>query len=191
MSNLLTVPLFTTLGVSPVLAASEGDPSLFAGTIAQSIAAVVVFLVLFALLYKAAWGPILKGLQEREERIKADLAQAEAAAQKAEATLKEYQQQLAQAREQAGRILDHARREAEQVAATIQEETRQELTVLKKRVEAEIRYAKELAMQELYKETVVLATHVAGKILQREINPRDQEKLVQDTLASIKPGELN
>ncbi len=192
MSNLLAIPLLTTLLASPVLAAAKGeDPSLFAGTIYQSIAAIVVFMVLFVLLYKAAWGPILKGLQEREEHIKNDLAKAEAAAQQAEATLKEYQQQLAQAREQAGRILDKARRDAEQIAAGIQEETRQELDAMKKRAESDIRYAKELAVQELYKETAALATHVAGKILAREINPQDQERLVQETLAAIKPGELN
>ncbi len=189
---LLTVPLLTTLLASPLLAAAEGgDPSLFAGTPYQSIAAVVVFLVLFVLLYKAAWGPILKGLQEREDRIKNDLIKAEAAAQHAEATLKEYQQQLAEAREQAGRILDKARREAEQIAASIQDETRNELDVMKKRAESEIRYAKELAVQDLYKETAALATHVASKILAREINPHDQERLVQETLSAIKPGELN
>lgn len=192
MRNLLmSVPMLTILLASPVLAASEGEPSLFAGTIAQSIAAVAVFMVLFAVLYRAAWGPILKGLQEREEHIKADLLKAETAAKQAEATLKEYQQQLAQAREQASRIMDTARRDAEQLAASIQEETRKELDAMKKRMEAEIRYAKELAVQELYKETAVLATHVAGKILHREINPQDQETLVRETLAAIKPGELN
>ncbi|NJL32253.1 MAG: hypothetical protein HC898_11910, partial [Phycisphaerales bacterium] len=56
------------------------------------------------------------------------------------ATLKEYQQQLAQAREQASRIMDTARRDAEQLAASIQEETRKELDAMKKRMEAEIRY---------------------------------------------------
>ncbi|NJL32254.1 MAG: ATP synthase F0 subunit B [Phycisphaerales bacterium] len=85
MRNLLmSVPMLTILLASPVLAASEGEPSLFAGTIAQSIAAVAVFMVLFAVLYRAAWGPILKGLQEREEHIKADLLKAETAARQAE-----------------------------------------------------------------------------------------------------------
>ena len=55
----------------------------------------IIFLILLGILYKGAWKNVLAGLKGREERIRNDIAQAEAARAKAEATLKEYNAQLA------------------------------------------------------------------------------------------------
>ena len=53
------------------------DPGLFVWTI-------LTFLLLFALLAKFAWKPLLKALSEREEKIRSSLEQAEEAQQKLE-----------------------------------------------------------------------------------------------------------
>jgi F-type H+-transporting ATPase subunit b len=185
------LPALFALATGPVaMAAEEGEASVFAGTVAQSIAAVIVFLLLFAFLYRKAWGPILTGLQEREAKIKGDLEQAEAASKKAAATLADYQKQLATAREESARIMENGRREAEKTAVRLQSETQNEIDAMKKRAAAEINYAKEQALADIFAQAATLGSDIAGKILRREINPADQQRLVQESLATLKKEDL-
>ena len=84
MKRILPPLLLLTLA-SPAFAAGGSNP--FAGTIYQAIAAAIVFLALFFVLKTKAWGPILKGLQDRETKISNDLAEAERSAKMAQDTL--------------------------------------------------------------------------------------------------------
>jgi F-type H+-transporting ATPase subunit b len=165
--------------------ADHGDStaSVFAGTLIQSLAAAIVFLALLAILYKMAWAPILKGLQDREGKIKDDLESAERSARQASETLKEYQQQLAQAQVEARRVIDQARQDAERAAAQIKEQAQADLTAIRQRAEADIRSAKEKAVAELTAHVATLATQVAGRILQREVSADDHRRLIDDSLA--------
>src|SRR5439155_24222290 len=55
----------------------------------------IIFVVMLAILYPTAWKNVLAGLKKREERIRKDIADAEEARAKAEATLRQYNEQLA------------------------------------------------------------------------------------------------
>jgi len=197
MNRLLStaIVLYTVL---PVMAASSehggsGDgPNPFAGTIYQSIAAAVVFLALLFILKSKAWGPILKGLQDRENKIKGDLEHAEQSAKAATAKLAEYEAKLAAAQAEALKIIDQGRLDAQRVAAQVRDQAQAEITAAKTRAESDIRAAKEQALSEIYTTTATLATDVAGKILRRQINPQDQQQLVQESLAELsKTGARN
>jgi F-type H+-transporting ATPase subunit b len=183
--HMLAPIVLTLLMATAAMGEEEGGAGVFSGTLAQSIAAIIVFILLFALLRKFAWGPILKGLQEREGKIKGDLERAEQAAQQAATTLKEYQTQLAEAQEEARKIIDKGRGDAQRVADQIKEQTQADITQMRKRAEQEIRGAKEQALTEIYTQTATLATAVAGKILRREIKGDDQERLVQESIREL------
>ena len=174
-----------------LLIAAEGGSSPFAGAIYQSIAAIIVFLLLLFILTKFAWGPILKGLQDREGKIKADLEAAERAAAEAKATLAQYQAQLAHGREQAAAIIQSATAEAQKAANGITAASERELAAMKARAEAEIRYAKEQAINDIYLQAANLGADIAGKILKREINPTDHQQLVEESLTALKTQQLN
>ncbi|MEE9212864.1 MAG: F0F1 ATP synthase subunit B [Phycisphaeraceae bacterium] len=165
--------------------AGEAAPSVFAGTIAQSIAAMIVFLLLLAILWKAAWGPILKGLQDRENKIKADLEHAEAAARDATATLEQYKTQLAEAQAEVRKIIDQGRAAADRLAAKLKDQAQADITQIHQRAQRDIKTAKEQAISEVYAQTAMLATQVAGKILQRQINAEDQQRFVQESLDEL------
>ena len=74
----------------------------------------VVFLCLLAILAKFAWKPIAEGLEKREQNVADQIAQAEAANQKAKDILAEYERKLAAAQEQVHAILEQGRHDAEQ-----------------------------------------------------------------------------
>jgi len=177
------------VGLSPAEAAAEAEKTVFDGKIYQSIAAILIFLTLFVVLYKFAWSRILTGLQERERKIREDLAEAERAATQAQETLREYNQQLAAAHEESRRVIEQGRAEAEKIAAQVQARAQRDLERARDRAGQEIRAAREEAVASLYAETGALATAVAGRILAREIRPEDQQALIEQSLEELKQAQ--
>ena len=170
---------------SPVLAASEGEPSLFAGSFAQSLAAVIAFTVLFIVLRKAAWGPIIKGLQDRENKIREDLQKAEQANADAQKTLDEYKAKLAEAHAEARSLLDQTRADADALRTKMVADAEAEAARQRDRVAGEIDAAKNQALQDIYAQAAEIAVTVAGKILQRQIDAKDTQQLVDQSLAEL------
>lgn len=183
--KLPSAALLSLLMTSAAFAAEEGEANLFAGTMAQSIAAIIVFIILFFLLQRFAWGPILQGLQDREKKIKDELESAEQTRSQAQAALEEYEQELAKARGEATAMIQQARADAQRVADELRSKNEAELTSLKNRARDEIESAKRTALGEIYSEASLLATSIAGRILDREINADDHARLVEDSLKEL------
>lgn len=179
-----------TLAADPAHADSGGGANIFAGTIAQSIAAIIVFLLLLTLLWKYAWGPILKGLQDRENKIKADLEHAERASREAAATLEQYKRQLADAQVEAGKLIAAARTDAEKTAAQIREQTQNEINAMKQRATADIAAARQDAVAEVYAHVATISTQIASRILRRQINAADQQALIDQSLAELRAANV-
>ncbi len=178
------------IAADPALAAdvvtSEEEANLFAGSIFQSIAAILAFLILLAVLSKYAWAPIITSLQDRENRIREDLRSAERASREAQSTLTEYQKQLADARQESQRIVAEARAVAQQAANADKARIEAEITSMKASAKADIAAAKEAALADIYAQSASLSTAIAGKILQRELNPADQQTLVNQSLDQLR-----
>lgn len=197
MNRLIPLAAFlAVLAVAPLLASAdapaandgshaEAAPTPFAGTIAQSIAAIVVFLVVFAVLKQKAWGPIVKSLSDRENKIRRDIEEAEAARARAEATLREYQAQLATAEQKVREMLAKATGDAEQVSAGIQKRAQAEAEETKEKAVREIDAARRDAVRQVHEQAAILATTVAEKILRRNLNADDQRDLVAASLDQL------
>jgi F-type H+-transporting ATPase subunit b len=165
---------------------AEADkPELLSGSKESLITAVttlIVFGILIIVLGKTAWGPIAKGLQDREDKIRRDIEEAEAARARAEATQREYQAQLATAEAKVRELLAKATTDAEQVAANIRTRAQQEAQESKENAMREIDGAKRAAVREVHEQAAMLATNVASKILRRNLNADDQRDLVAASL---------
>ena len=189
-----TLALATALALSaaPILASEEGGQGgPFEGNIGNALWTLVIFGLVIFVLGKFAWKPILGGLQQREEFIRTSLTQAKADRDAAEARLKEYSDKLISARSEASAIVDEARRDAEVVKRRFQEETQVEANRTIERAKREIAIAKETAVKELYSLTAQLTTQVAGKILEREIQPSDHERLIRDSIRALADRKEN
>ncbi len=189
-----TLSLATALALSaaPILASEEGGQGgPFEGNIGNALWTLVIFGLVILVLGKFAWKPILGGLQQREDFIRTSLTQAKQDREAAEARLKEYSDKLIAARSEATAIVDEARRDAEVVKRRFQEETRTEANLTIERAKREIGLAKETAVKELYSLTAQLTTQVAGKILEREIQPADHERLIRDSIRALADEKRN
>lgn len=164
---------------------AEGSGNVFAGNLGNAIWTVVVFLALLYVLGKFAWGPLLKGLQGREQFIRESLQQAKTERDEAHALLEKYEARLAEARGEVEEILDEARRDAAVVRQREDQKAREEAEKMIARAKREIDIATETAVKDLYAKASRLSVEVARKILQRELKPEDHARLIDDAVSSF------
>ena len=163
------------VGVPP-LDSMKGDLALWTG---------VVFLVLLAVLWKFAWGPLAQGLERREQGIADQISQAEQSNQDAKDLLANYQQQLAGAKQEVRALLEKGRRDAEQVGQEMDDKAKQEAQGERDRALDQIDAATASAIKELAGLSADLAVELAGKIVHAELKPGDHATLIQKTMADF------
>jgi F-type H+-transporting ATPase subunit b len=149
------------------------------------VATIVIFALLVAVLGKYAWAPILTGLKAREEKIRKEIADAEAARAKADAALRQYNEQLASAEQKVRDMLSKATQDAENLATQIRTRAQQESEETKERALKDIDAARDQALSDIYQQTADLATRVAEKIIRRNLNADDQRELVNQSLSEL------
>lgn len=166
------------------LLAAEKAEVIYPG-IVPFVTSLVVFSIVVALFFKFIWPQIAKGLEERENKLRQEIRSAEEAREQAKSLLGEYERNLAQAREEANQMIAKARADAKAVAEELRSRNEADLTEMKTRAAQEIDSAKRAAINELYAEAATLATAIASRILEREINADDQRRLVDDSLREL------
>lgn len=153
--------------------------------IAPAITTLLVFAIVFFVLYAKVWPKITQGLDERATKIREEIAAAEAARKQAKDALDEYERSLSQARVEAQKMLEDTKAQQTELASQLRSKAEAELNAMRERAKRDIESAKRAALNEIYSESVALATAIASKILQREINAGDQSKLVEESLAEL------
>jgi len=173
-------------------AASEGgENNLFAGDIGNAFWTILIFGLVIVVLGKFAWTPLLNALQQREEFIRTSLEEAKKDRLEAEARLQEYEQKLTEAKNAAGDIIEQAKGEAESLRARLEQQAREESDNMLDRAKREIDIAKQSAVKEIYSTSAELATDIAGKILRRELNPQDHDRLIEDSIGEFENLDKN
>jgi len=76
---LLLVHAISGLAFSAAPAAAEGQKDIFGFAADTGVWTLVLFVLLFLVMKKLAWGPMLEGLQKREENIRKAIDEADAA----------------------------------------------------------------------------------------------------------------
>lgn len=164
-------------------AEGEGNPVNF--EIMPFLTAIVVFGLAFFALSRKVWPKILLGLDERDKKILDEIKAAEDAREKANSALREYEESLATARQEANDMIAKARDDAKATGEELRRRNEVELSEMKHRATRDIESAKQNAIAELHAEATMLATTMASKILQREITAADDEALLNDALREL------
>jgi F-type H+-transporting ATPase subunit b len=162
------------------------DPSEFRSDLA--IWTFVVFICLLGILLKFAWRPVMEGLEKREQSVAAMIEEAKQSSEKAAEQLRQYEARLTEASSEAQKILAQAQRDAEANKEEIVNEARTAAQRERQRAVADIEAAKNSALEEMTHRSVDLAMLMAGRIVQRQMNPEDQAKLIREALDQL-PSE--
>ncbi|MGH7753599.1 MAG: F0F1 ATP synthase subunit B [Gemmatimonadales bacterium] len=148
----------------------------------------LVFGILFALLWKFAWPPILRSVEERERRIQQQLADAEKARVEAAGLLEEHKKLVSGARAEAMEILNRAKALAEKEREVLIQRARQEQEEILARARREIGDEKAKAIAELRREAVDLAIAAASRVIDANLDSDANRKLVLEYLKDLATG---
>ena len=145
----------------------------------------VTFVVLLGLLAKFAFKPIAQALDRRGETIKKSID--EAAQQRAEAKklMEDYQKQLAEARTEAGKIIEESRQLGEKVRKEVVDKATTEASAIAQRAKEEIERQKEKGIQEMKDTVASLSVQIAGRIIEKEVNEATHKQLVENLIKDL------
>lgn len=167
-----------------ILAAEEGAEEsgegidLLIPETSELIAGILAFILIFIVVWKWALPALNAMLERRQHAVRADLESAEQAKQEAEALLKDYQAQLAGAREEANRIVEEARQSGESVRADIVARAEEEAAAIKQRAEEDVAGERDRLAASMQREVASLSLDVAEKVLGESLDGEAQRRLV-------------
>lgn len=150
-----------------------------------AIVSFIIFLLLLAILTKFAWGPIVQGLEKREQTIAEHIAAAERSHEQAKALLAEHERKLAGAADEVRALLDEGRRDADRVKQEILAEAKAGADNERVRALRDIESATDQALKSLAERSASLAVELAGKIVQAKLSPADHNRLIQEAVAKF------
>ncbi len=180
---------------APSLALAEENSDLGIGILipnmSEFIPALIAFLVIWAVLAKFAWPMIVGMLDKRQETIKNNLDEAEAAKIEAQRSLEEYKKQLADARREAAGIVDEARRAGEQVKADITAQAQVQADEMIAKAKKSIEKEKQAAIADLQSSVADLSVAVAGRFIGEGLSEADQRKLIEKYVAEAGTLDAN
>ena len=137
------------------------------------------------LIKKFLLKPIRNILKKRQEMTDAKIREAEKAEADAMAIKAEYEQNMQEAREKANDIISTAQKNASIQSEKMLKEANQQVSALKAKAESDIAQEKKKAVNELKDEIGDIAVEIAGKVIDREVNEADHEKLINDFISNI------
>jgi F-type H+-transporting ATPase subunit b len=145
----------------------------------------ISFGITFFVLKRYAFGPIQKTIDERRDRIRQSLQEAERARDEARKLFEEHRGLIGQAKAQAEEILAEARKIADAQRERVKEETeadrQRRLEETRRQIEAETQRALGQIRAEVAELTLAATAKVAGKVLDDE----DHRRLIQDAVKGL------
>jgi F-type H+-transporting ATPase subunit b len=146
---------------------------------------IVCFLVTLFVLKRYAFGPIQKTIDERRERIRQSLDEADNAREEARKLLEEHRRLISGAQSDAEEILSEARRVAEANERRMREELeadrQRRLEETRKQIDAETRRA----LEAIRAEVVDLSLLAATKVTRKSLDDADHRRLIEEAVGEL------
>ena len=147
----------------------------------QIINTVILFLVLKKLLFK----PVLNIIEKRENMIQEDLAAGAKAKNEGIALKKEYEEKVSIAKEEGREIIRQATARAEEKSNQIISDAQAEVVSLKAKASKDIAQEKEQAIAEIRNDISDIAILAASKVLEEDIDKSKHEDLIEKFIKEV------
>ena len=146
------------------------------------IAQIVSFLALFGLLYFFAYKPILRMFDERSQRIKDSVEQAERVKEEAALAEDENRKKLEAAAKEGQEAIARAMRAGDEARQRAQQEAQVEAAGLIEKARQEIQRERDEAASELREEFADLAVAAAEKVIEKSLDKEAHRELIEKVL---------
>ncbi len=151
----------------------------------ELIVGALAFAILFFFVWKWVLPRVNKLLEERREKIQGELESAEETRRTADRELAEYRQQLAGAREESNRIIEEARRTADQLRADIEARAERDSAAIVARAQDEIRAERDRVFQELRAQVAEIAVGLAGRVVGESLDAQAHQRLIDEYIDEV------
>lgn len=178
----LILTLSLGLAAGPALAAS--GPFLSLGNTNFVVLLSFVIFVGF-LIYVKVPGLLGRKLDERSATIKAELDEVRALREEAQTLLAGYERKQKEVREQAERIIAHAKAEANQAAADAKDEIKASVARRLQAAEDQIANAEARAIRDLRDQAVTVAVAAARDVIAKQMTAADGNALIDAAIAEV------
>jgi len=146
---------------------------------------VVCFLITLWVLKRYAFGPIQKTIDERRERIRQAIGEADKAREEARGLLEEHRKLIGRAKSDAEEILAEARKVAEANERRMRDETeadrQRRLEETRRQIEAETRRA----LEQIRAEVADLSLLAATKVTRKALDDEDHRRLIEEAVGEL------
>jgi len=149
-------------------------------------AQIVNFLIIFYLLKKFLYKPVLGMLKKRADKIEEGLKQAEESRVSLEKTLDEEKKILVKAQEEARAIIEESRSQAVVVSQQIEEDTRKQADRILKEAKEQIDQESKDTERKLSEKVSVLAEGMLTKSLEGFFGEKEQKQIASKIVKQIK-----
>ena len=147
----------------------------------------ISFGLLYLILKKFAWGPILGAVNEREQSIKDALEAADKAKEEMESLKADNEKILKEARDEKDALLKEAREIKSKLISDAEEEAKLKSKKMVDEAKTAIQNEKNSAMNELRNTVVDLSIGIAEKVISEELVDNDKQlKMIEDILEDSK-----
>ncbi|MEJ7821748.1 MAG: F0F1 ATP synthase subunit B [Chitinophagaceae bacterium] len=147
----------------------------------------LAFLIVFFILKKYAWKPILNSMNEREQGIADSLATAEKIKIEMTQMKSEHEELLVKAREERGNMLREAKETKDKIISEAKEQAKVETNKIIADAQSVINQQKMAALTDLKNQVGNLVVEVSEKILRRELsNKQEQENYIKQLAENVK-----
>ena len=155
---------------------------------AELIVGAVAFAIIFFFMWKWVFPRVNALLEERRAKIQGELEKAETTRVEADKMLVDYRAQLANARDEANRIIEESRRTADQLRVDLQAKAEQESQQVVARAQEEIRAERDRVFQELRSQVGEIAVELAGKVVGQSLDKATHERLIDEYIDQVASG---
>lgn len=152
---------------------------------ATLIGQMITFGLLVLFTMKLVWPPIMRAMQERQQKIADGLASAERGVREQELAKTKAVQILKEARQQASEIVAQAHKRANDIIEQSKQDARTEGDRQLAAAKAEIEQEANRAREQLRAQVVSLAVAGAGKVLKREVDEAANAAMLDDLVAQL------
>ncbi len=157
--------------------------------LSEVIAAIVFALLLTYLIGRFVVPRFEATYAERTAAIQGGLERAEKAQEAADAALRQYNEQLAEARTEAARIREEAKTEGTQILADLREQAQAEVARIRTQGEAQLEAERTQVMTQLRSEIGTLATTLASRIVGESLEDDERARRTVDRFLAELEGE--
>lgn len=148
----------------------------------------IVFALVAVLLYKLAWGPLLKALADREEAISGSIRDAQAIREEAAALKRKYEDELEHVRRDAEAIIEEGRADKARIVSEAHAVATQEAADIRARADRDIGLAKQKALADVKVHATKLGVQIASKVIAAEVDAGKHKAIIDEVIASYERG---